>query len=174
LPVVVQSFNRSFLLRSFRDDAFSDESFAPVPSGKLTANREDDSMPHEILESMRALREDMRQRMLQVPEYRALVALDRSIDELCAILQEAMTPQQMQPAAPHSAMTSHMASAERAPMPAPMPSPMAPPMQMAEPAQHRATGIASAFAETLAAKIDQRNLARAASPYLPNHRVSGN
>jgi hypothetical protein len=45
---------------------------------------------------------------------------------------------------------------------------------MAEPAQHRASGIASAFAETLAAKIDQRNLARAAAPYLPNHRVLGN
>jgi hypothetical protein len=139
-------------------------------------------MPHEILESMRALREDMRQRMLQVPEYRALVALDRSIDELCAILQEAMTPQQMQPASPHSAVTSHMALAERAPMtaqerapmPAPMPAPMAPPLPMAEPAQHRASGIASAFAETLAAKIDQRNLARAAAPYLPNHRVLGN
>jgi len=136
-------------------------------------------MPHEILESMRALREDMRQRMLQVPEYRALVALDRSIDELCAILQET---QQMQAAAPQQAPSSHMAMAERAPMPAqerapmapPMPSPMASPMPMAEPAHHRAGGIANAFAETLAAKIDQRNLARAASPYLPNHRALGN
>src|SRR5208283_4255744 len=67
-------------------------SFAPADSatveivtgnmGRLT------SMPHDILNSMRALREDMRQRLLQVPEYRALVALDHSIDEICLILQD--------------------------------------------------------------------------------------
>ena len=44
--------------------------------------------------------------------------------------------------------------------------------QPAEVAPPRAGGIASAFAETLAAKIDQRNLARAAyAP--PAHRALG-
>lgn len=118
-------------------------------------------MPHEILESMRALREEMRQRLLQVPEYRALVSLDRSINELCDILQDAMPPQPMR--------------AEYAqPVAAPPPAPVAQTAQVAEVAQPRASGIASAFAETLAAKMDQRNLARASAVYAPpTHRALG-
>jgi hypothetical protein len=46
-------------------------------------------------------------------------------------------------------------------------------MPQAEAPQPRAGGIASAFAETLAAKIDQRNLARATSAYAPAHRALG-
>ncbi len=105
-------------------------------------------MPHDVLEFMRALREEMRQRLMQVPEYRALMALDRSIDELCAILQDGVS-------APIAA----------APKPAPAPAPMA------EAPAPRSAGIAAAFAETLAAKLDQRNPARAASPYPPSHRA---
>ena len=97
-------------------------------------------MPHDILNSMRALREDMRQRLLQVPEYRALVALDHSIDEICVILQESLSVAPPPPAAPE---------------------PVAPP---------RSSAIATAFAETLAAKIDQRNGARTA-PYQPATRA---
>ncbi|MBB4199340.1 hypothetical protein CCR94_05780 [Rhodoblastus sphagnicola] len=125
-------------------------------------------MPHEILESMRALREDMRQRLLQVPEYRALVSLDRSIDELCAILQEKLVQEplraeyQPQVAAP-------------APMPVHAPAPIAAQAPLAAEVAHpRSGGIATAFAETLAAKIDQRNLARASSVYAPpTHRNLG-
>jgi hypothetical protein len=121
-------------------------------------------MPHEILESMRALREEMRQRLLQVPEYRALVSLDRSINELCDILQNAM---------PQQPMRAEYAQPVAAP--APMPAPVAAPVhQVVEAAQPRAGGIASAFAETLAAKMDQRNLARASAVYAPpTHRALG-
>jgi len=133
-------------------------------------------MPHEILESMRALREEMRQRLLQVPEYRALVSLDRSINELCDILQTAAPQQPMradyapQPvAAPAPAPLSAPMSA-----PMPMPAPVAPVHQAAEAAPQRSGGIASAFAETLAAKMDQRNLARAQAVYAPpTHRAMG-
>jgi hypothetical protein len=45
--------------------------------------------------------------------------------------------------------------------------------QALEAAQSRAGGIATAFAETLAAKIDQRNLARASTAYAPSHRSVG-
>ncbi|MCW2274983.1 hypothetical protein GJ654_10545 [Rhodoblastus acidophilus] len=119
-------------------------------------------MPHEILESMRALREEMRQRLLQVPEYRALVSLDRSINELCDILQNAM---------PQQPMRAEYAQPVAAPAPAPVAAPAA---QSVDVAQPRAGGIASAFAETLAAKMDQRNLARASAVYAPpTHRALG-
>ena len=114
-------------------------------------------MPHDILNTMRALREDMRQRLMQVPEYRALVALDRSIDEIGGILQAGM-------------IAATVAPPQQAPMELrQQPVPMELPPQPA-----RQGGIASAFAETLAAKVDQRNSARAASSYLPTHRVAEN
>jgi hypothetical protein len=164
-----------FLLRSFRGSGHAGESFAPVLMWKLIGlTGEGDSMPHEILDSMRALREDMRQRLLQVPEYRALVSLDRSIDELCAILDETMAPQPVRAeyVHPHPVATP-------APIPVQAPALQAPALQAApipqppEAAQARAGGIASAFAETLAAKIDQRNLARASAAYAPAHRAIG-
>ncbi|MGO9388729.1 hypothetical protein [Rhodoblastus sp.] len=108
-------------------------------------------MPHDILNSMRALREDMRQRLLQVPEYRALVALDHSIDEICLILQDSF---------PAAARESAVA-----PPPAHVPQVIAP-----EAAPARQNAIATAFAETLAAKIDQRNGARATT-YQPAPRA---
>jgi hypothetical protein len=137
----------------------------------LSANLEGDSMPQEILESMRALREDMRQRLLQVPEYRALVALDRSIDELCEILQTTMAHQPIR--AEYAQSVAPPPSHMTAPMPVHAPAPAAALMsQPVEAAPPRAGGIASAFAETLAAKIDQRNLARSAyAP--PVHRALG-
>ena len=105
-------------------------------------------MPHDILNSMRALREDMRQRLLQVPEYRALVALDHSIDEICVILQESRSV-----APPPTA----------APEPVAAPQAVIPRTAVSEAAPPRPSAIATAFAETLAAKIDQRQGARAAT-----------
>jgi hypothetical protein len=159
-----------FLLRSFRNEVLADESFAPVLMWKLCLSIwEGDSMPQEILESMRALREDMRQRLLLVPEYRALVALDRSIDEICEILQEPMAQQAMRAEYAHSVAPSAPQMASQAPVHAPAAVAMP---QPAEAAPQRSAGIATAFAETLAAKIDQRNLARAAyAP--PVHRALG-
>jgi hypothetical protein len=111
-------------------------------------------MPHEILKTMRALREDMRHRLLQLPEYRALVALDRSIEEICGIMREALEP----------------AEASAPPTePAPAPAPEAAP---ASPVAVRQSAIASAFAETLAAKIDHRQ-ARAANGYAQGRHALG-
>jgi len=146
-------------------------------------------MPHEILESMRALREEMRQRLLQVPEYRALVSLDRSIDELCDILQGKIAQDRM--TQDHRMVQDHRMTQDRmaperveyqpVPPPAPMPMPVlttapvsAAAPQPADVAPPRSGAIASAFAETLAAKIDQRNLARASAVYSPpTHRSLG-
>ena len=117
-------------------------------------------MPHDILNSMRALREDMRQRLLQVPEYRALVALDHSIDEICVILRESLSVAAAPSAAPEPV----------APPPAAIPQPAIAQPAIPEAAPPRSSAIASAFAETLAAKIDQRNGARTAT-YQPASRV---
>jgi hypothetical protein len=123
-------------------------------------SRRFESMPHDILNSMRALREDMRQRLLQVPEYRALVALDHSIDEICVILQETLSVAASPPAAPEPV----------APPQAAIPQAVMPQAVIPEAAPPRPSAIASAFAETLAAKIDQRNGART-STYQPASRV---
>jgi hypothetical protein len=112
-----------------------------------------ESMSQEIINTMRNLREDMRQRLLLVPEYRALVALDRSIDEICAIMQEPATPQ---PAA-HTTPAEPAAALEPAPVEY-LPQPAAPVRQSA---------IANAFAETLAAKM------RPTAPFQLAARVAG-
>jgi hypothetical protein len=104
---------------------------------------------------MRALREDMRQRLLQVPEYRALVALDHSIDEICVILQESRAVAPPPPAAPEPVAPPQTGLSQAA---------------VSEAAPPRPSAIATAFAETLAARIDQRNGARTAS-YQPASRV---
>jgi hypothetical protein len=111
-------------------------------------------MPQDIVNAMRNLREEMRQRLLQVPEYRALVTLDRSIDEICSIMQEALAPASL--AHPPAART---AAPEHPPIAV-----VEPAVQPTAPARHHA--IANAFAETLAAKIEQRPAARPA-PTLP-------
>ena len=121
-------------------------------------------MPHDILNTMRALREDMRQRLMQVPEYRALVALDRSIDEIGAIMQAGYAPPA---AAPHMV-------AQTAPQMAPQMVAPAPIQPELAPQPPRQGGIASAFADALAAKMDQRPPGRAAASYLPTHRVAEN
>ena len=76
---------QSFAISSFAS------SFAPVIGAKMKSSLEGryKSMPDDILNSMRGLREDMRQRLLQSSEYRALEALDAAIDEIGAILQGA-------------------------------------------------------------------------------------
>lgn len=107
-------------------------------------------MPHDILNSMRALREEMAQRLMQVPEYRALVALDRSIDEISAIMCDSLVA-----GAPVSIPAEARAPQE------------APPLAPQEAA--RKSALATAFAETLAAKIDQRIGARASYPLI--HRA---
>lgn len=102
-------------------------------------------MPHEIVNAMRNLREDMRQRLLQVPEYRALVTLDRSIEEIDAILRDTMEAPALTPAS----VPAHPPVLAVETM-----------TQSVAPARHHA--IATAFAETLAAKMDQRSAARPA------------
>jgi hypothetical protein len=114
-------------------------------------------MPQDLVNALRNLREEMRQRLLQVPEYRALVTLDRSIDEICSIMQEAPTP---------AALTAPPAAPEY-----PSISVVEPAAQSAAPARHHA--IANAFAETLAAKMDQRPAARPAPTFPLAARAAG-
>lgn len=113
-------------------------------------------MQHDIIQAIRTLREDMRQRLMQAPEYRALEALDRSIEEIDAIMREPPAPVMAeQPTAPASHGAPAMVESI-APVPAPS----------------RQSAIASAFAETLAAKMDQRAGARP-GPYPLAARAMG-
>ena len=100
-------------------------------------------MPHDIVNAMRNLREDMRQRLLQAPEYRAFLALERSIEEIDAILRDTMEAPAAAPVPAHQSVLAVETMT-----------------QPAAPARHHA--IATAFAETLAAKMDQRSAARPA------------
>jgi hypothetical protein len=117
-------------------------------------------MPHEMLNSMRSLREDMRQRLMQVPEYRALMALDRSIEEICDILRDTLSlggPQgAIAPVADGEPMVAQTRSSAAMPAHAPQ----------------RQGAIATAFAESLAARLDQRGGLRGGGPYQtpPGHR----
>jgi hypothetical protein len=125
-------------------------------------------MSDDILNAMRALREDMRRRLLQSPEYRALEALDSAIDEIAAILREKRAPEAASPELPAQAppIASEIQIATAPAQPA-APGTEAPPSSAA-----RHNAIAAAFAETLAAKLDPRNAARAtAVAYQPARRA---
>jgi len=109
-------------------------------------------MPQDIVNAMRGMREEMRQRLMQAPEYRALEALDRSIEEISTILRE---PQNA-PATPEQ----------------PEAAPDAPPPDaLRTTAGSGRNAIANAFAETLAARMDQRSPARPAA--FPLARAAG-
>lgn len=131
-------------------------------------------MSDDILIAMRALREDMRRRLLQSPEYRALEALDSAIDEIAAILQEKRAdeapPPDLPAHAPPVASEIQIAPAPTAaqPMEA-LPSTPVPEAPPSPAARHGA--IAAAFAETLAAKLDPRNTARQTAAYQPARRA---
>ncbi len=126
-------------------------------------------MPDDILNAMRGLREDMRQRLLQSPEYRALEALDAAIDEIGAILNKRLPFALRRPWRPKSRSRRCKRRGRKRRHRAPprrlrprRPSLMAP---QTPAARHQA--IADAFAETLAANWDPRNGARAATAYQP-------
>jgi len=112
----------------------------------------DFSMPQDIIASLRVMREEMRQRLMQAPEYRALEALDRSIGEISAILREL----QNAPATPEQPEVAPDAP---------------PPDAMRTTAGSGRNAIANAFAETLAARMDQRSPARPAA--FPLARAAG-
>jgi hypothetical protein len=122
-------------------------------------------MTDEFLNSMRALREDLRQRLLRAPEYRALVALDRTIEEIYAILNDPF------PASVSPAIATSAAMPEAANEPSAQPAPAPLPVESELSASARHSAIAAAFAETLAAKLDHRNGARANISPQPAHRV---
>ena len=133
-------------------------------------------MPDDILNAMRALREDMRRRLLQSPEYRALEALDAAIDEIAAILHEKRADEAPAPESlPVPATQAPPVGAEIQIAPAPpaaQPREASPAGAEAPPtpaARHNA--IAAAFAETLAAKLDPRNTARQPAACQPARRA---
>jgi len=121
-------------------------------------------MPDDILNAMRGLREDMRQRLLQSPEYRALEALDAAIDEIGVILQKAPPVSASAPVASEIQIAPLQEAARSASAPPPS-APAANLGPQTPAARHQA--IADAFAETLAAKLDPRSGARAATAYQP-------
>lgn len=86
--------------------------------------------PYEILKSLRALREEMRQSLMDVPEYRTLAALDRSIEEISAIMRP---PVEADPV-----------MAQRAPEPE------------ASSDAARGSPVAAAFADSLASRLERR------------------
>ncbi|MDI9848923.1 hypothetical protein QM467_12735 [Rhodoblastus sp. 17X3] len=118
-------------------------------------------MPQDIVNAMRNLREEIRQRLLQAPEYRALVTLDRSIEEICSIMQEAPAP----------ASLSHLPAARTAAPEHPPIAVLEPAAQPTAPARHHS--IANAFAETLAARMEQRPAARPAPAFPLAARAAG-
>jgi hypothetical protein len=65
----------------------------PLYSGAEAAiqRRADVSMTQEALSSLQALGEQLRMRLLEMPEYRALTVIDRTIRELSQILNQPMT-----------------------------------------------------------------------------------
>jgi hypothetical protein len=118
-------------------------------------------MTHDIVNTMQSLREEMRQRLLQAPEYRALEALDRSIEEICAIMRETAPLSESPRAAPAPLSVRDQPSVGVV-VPVARPAPAA-----------RHGAIASAFAETLAAKIDQRPGSRPSAPFPLAARAGG-
>ena len=119
-------------------------------------------MADDILDSMRGRREDMRQRLLQSSEYRALEALDAAIDTIGAILQGAPSVAALAPVVSEIEVAPPQDAGESRHAAPPAREVAAPPTPAA---RHHA--IAAAFAETLAAKLDPRNGARAATAYQP-------
>lgn len=118
-------------------------------------------MAHDILNSMRALREDMRQRLMQAPEYRALEALDRSIEEICDILRNTLAvdaPQAFVSSVPEAETVAPQARVALS-------------MAAQAPQPQRQGAIATAFAKSLAARLDQRGGHRpGANQTPPTHR----
>jgi hypothetical protein len=119
-------------------------------------------MPDDILNSMRGLREDMRQRLLQSAEYRALEALDAAIDKISLILQVA-------PVVPAPApLASEMPMQDAGPIAAPareVAPPSTPAIVAPQTPAARHPAIEAAFAGTLAAKLESRNGSRGTTPY---------
>jgi hypothetical protein len=159
----------------FREAGAAEASFAPARVAKVNKGFQgDDSMPDEILNAMRALREDTRRLLLQSPEYRALVAIEAAIDEIAAILQErraheAPAPAPELPVQPRP-VASEIQLAPEAVQPREAPAPTAATEAPPSPAA-RHSAIATAFAETLAAKLDPRNAGRQAAAYQPSRRA---
>ena len=125
-------------------------------------------MPDDILNSMRGLREDMRQRLLQSAEYRALEALDAAIDEIGAILQVA--PPVPAPMASEMPMQEAESSRDFA-QARDVANPSAPAIVAPQTPAARHHAIEAAFAETLAAKLDPRNGSRGATAYQAAHHT---
>ena len=116
-------------------------------------------MSHEALSILHALGEQLRARLAELPEYRALMVIDRTILDLAQILNEPMTAP-VAHAAPPLKLAESPVSYSAAVAPAPQRVEMAPPL--ASSSQGR---MATAIAETIAARTASLNAAAATSRF---------
>ncbi len=135
-------------------------------------------MAQDTLNSLRALREDLRQRLLQMPEYRALVSMDRTIAEVCEILQNPAAGAAFESEAKTVLAKASTQERERV-LERDEPVMQTPVMQAPPPAKAtvvpesvRQNAIASAFVDSLNAKLEQGGAPRPSiTPYLPTHHA---
>jgi hypothetical protein len=112
-------------------------------------------MSHEVLSILHALGEQLRARLAELPEYRALIVIDRTILDLAQILNEPMTApvaHAAPPVKPAESPTSYSAAVA----PAPQRVEMTPPLAVSS--QGR---MATAIAETIAARTASLNASAA-------------
>ncbi len=107
-------------------------------------------MSHEALSILHALGEQLRARLAELPEYRALMVIDRTILDLAQILNEPMTAPPAHaapPAKPAEPPISYSAAVAGAPQR----------VETAPPAAISSQGrMATAIAETIAARTASR------------------
>jgi hypothetical protein len=112
-------------------------------------------MTHEALSILHALGEQLRVRLAELPEYRALMVIDRTILELAQILNEPMSAPQAHAAPPAKLAeppVGHSGGIAAAP----------PRVETAPPAAVSSQGrMAAAIAETIAARTASLNASAA-------------
>lgn len=122
-------------------------------------------MSHEALSILHALGEQLRARLAELPEYRALMVIDRTILDLAQILSE---PAAALPPA-HAAPVHAAPLARPAEPPIAYPAPVAAAAQRIEMAPSPATGsqswMAAAIAETIAARTASLNASATAARF---------
>jgi hypothetical protein len=115
-------------------------------------------MTQEALSSLQALGEQLRVRLLEMPEYRALTVIDRTIRELSQILNQPLTAPPSQPAP--QAKVEEPGNGLSAPIGAVQPRAETAPAAIAS----SQTRMATAIAQTIAARTASLGAPAAAAP----------
>jgi hypothetical protein len=122
------------------------------PEAEACAEKADIGMTQEALSSLQTLGAQLRAKLLELPEYRALTVIERTIQELSEIMNPSMTPSsdRAAPADPANALVGALQRADAAPA-------------IVGSSQSR---MAKAIAETIAAKAAPFNAPAGAAPQL--------